>query len=67
MKVYQINYDLRNERNYPKLINRIKAYGIWDKPLESCWLIATEQSATEVRNNLASVIDFHEFVNSSVL
>ena len=57
MKVYQINYDLRNQRNYPKLINQIKAYGTYAKPLESCWVIATDQTARQVRDNLASVMD----------
>lgn len=57
MKVYQINYDLRNERNYPKLISQIKAYGTYAKPLESCWVIATDQTSRQVRDNLASVMD----------
>lgn len=57
MKVYQINYDLRNQRNYQDLITKIKSYGIWAKPLESCWLIATEQSASQIRDTLASVMD----------
>ena len=57
MKVYQINYDLRKQRDYSSLIKQIKAYGTYAKPLESCWLIATDQSATQVRNNLASVMD----------
>lgn len=57
MKVYQINYDLRNQRNYQDLITKIKSYGIWAKPLESCWLIATEQSASKIRDTLASEMD----------
>ncbi|MDO6568618.1 CRISPR-associated protein Cas2 [Alteromonas sp. 1_MG-2023] len=57
MKVYQINYDLRNQRNYQDLITKIKSYGTWAKPLESCWLIATEQSASQIRDTLASVMD----------
>ncbi|MCC5853706.1 MAG: hypothetical protein JJU30_12765 [Alkalimonas sp.] len=57
MKVYQINYDLRNQRNYQDLIIKIKSYGNWAKPLESCWLIVTEQSATQIRDTLASVMD----------
>lgn len=29
MKVYQINYDLRKQRNYDELYKKIKAYGTW--------------------------------------
>ncbi len=29
MKVYQINYDLRKQRNYEELYKKIKAYGTW--------------------------------------
>lgn len=29
MKVYQINYDLRKQRNYEALINKIKSYTEW--------------------------------------
>ncbi len=57
MKVNQINYDLRNQRNYQDLIAKIKSYGTWAKPLESCWLIVTEQSASQIRDSLSSVMD----------
>lgn len=29
MKLYQIAYDLRKQRNYQGLYDRIKAYGTW--------------------------------------
>lgn len=57
MKVYQINYDLRKQRNYSNLIDKIKAYGTWANPLESCWIIVTEQSASQIRDTLVSVMD----------
>ena len=57
MKVYQVNYDLRNKRNYQDLITKIKSYGIWANPLESCWLVATEQTASQIRDTLSSVMD----------
>lgn len=57
MKVYQINYDLRKNRDYTSLFNKIESYGTWAKPLESCWIIATNQSAEQLRDSLASVID----------
>lgn len=57
MKVYQINYDLRKQRNYSNLIDKIKDYGTWANPLESCWVIATEQSASQIRDTLVSATD----------
>ena len=56
MKVYQISYDLRKQRDYAALYERIKTYH-WCHPLESCWVIATQQSATQVRDNLVQVMD----------
>ncbi|EML8047408.1 hypothetical protein WAA37_006300 [Pseudomonas aeruginosa] len=57
MKLYQIAYDLRKQRNYQALYDRIKAYGTWCRPLESTWIVATSQSATQVRDNLQAAMD----------
>ena len=57
MRVYQISYDLRKQRNYDALYERIKQYGSWCHPLESSWVIATQQTALQVRDNLAQVMD----------
>lgn len=57
MALYQINYDLRNQRNYDPLFERIKAYGTWCHPLESTWVVSTSQSATQVRDNLRQAMD----------
>lgn len=57
MKLYQITYDLRKQRNYQALYDRIKAYGTWCRPLESTWVIATNQSAVQVRDNLKAAMD----------
>jgi hypothetical protein len=57
MRLYQITYDLRKQRDYPSLHERIKAYGTWCRPLESTWIIATTQTAVQVRDNLNSVMD----------
>lgn len=56
MKVYQIDYDLRNQRNYPALIERIKTYRHVN-PLESTWIIASNQTASEVHDHLKKVMD----------
>ena len=57
MSLYQINYDLRKQRNYELLYERLKGYSMWCRPLESCWVISTTQSATQVRDQLREVID----------
>lgn len=58
MKIYQIDYDLRNpQRNYEDLYKRIKSYGSWCHPLESTWLISTDQSAAQVHSHLFGVMD----------
>jgi len=57
MKVYQISYDLRKQRDYDPLYERIKAYGNWCHPLESTWVITTTQSAAQIRDYLAGVMD----------
>ena len=57
MKLYQITYDLRKQRDYQSLHQRIKAYGTWCRPLESTWIVPTNQSAVQVRDNLFAVMD----------
>ncbi|WP_285428816.1 hypothetical protein [Pseudomonas sp. lyk4-R2A-8] len=57
MKLYQINYDLRKKRDYQSLSERIQAYGTWCRPLESTWVVATTQTAAQVRDNIKAVMD----------
>lgn len=57
MKLYQISYDLRKQRDYQSLYERIKAYGTWCHALESTWIIATTQTAAQVRDNLKAAMD----------
>lgn len=57
MAVYQINYDLRKQKDYSSLIEHIKSYGTWCHPLESAWIIVTNQSAVQVRDHLKTVMD----------
>lgn len=56
MKVYQIDYDLRNNRNYEALYERIRKYKHC-RPLESSWVISTEQSAAQIRDYLKGAMD----------
>lgn len=57
MAVYQINYDLRKQRNYEALYERLKSYPSRSRPLESCWIISTSQSASEIRDYLIGAMD----------
>lgn len=57
MKIYQIDYDLRKQRNYDELYKRIKSYGTWCHPLESTWFVKTNQTAAQVRDYLLSALD----------
>ncbi len=57
MKTFLISYDLIGQRDYPELIEAIKQYPFWAKPLESLWLIKTNETAAQVRDYLKSHID----------
>ena len=57
MTAYVVSYDLVKTRDYTKIINAIKAYGNWCKPLESFYIIETHQTVIQVRDNLRRFID----------
>jgi hypothetical protein len=57
MKLYQIDYDLRKQRDYKPLIDRIRGYGTYCHALESTWVIATDQTAAQVRDYLYQAMD----------
>ena len=57
MTVYQIDYDLRKQRNYEALYERLKSYPLWCRPLKSTWVISTSQSAMQVRDYLKAAMD----------
>lgn len=56
MSVYIISYDLIDEKNYTRIIEKIKEYP-WAKPLESFWLVKTNNSASHIRDSLTKVVD----------
>jgi hypothetical protein len=53
---YIISYDLIEGSNYEKLIETIKAYKIWAHLTQSTWAIVTEVSASQIRDDLLSLI-----------
>lgn len=63
MKTYLISYDLRipeSSEDYKILINKIKTYPNWAKPLKSVWFVKTSKTASKVRDDLRSVTDFND-------
>lgn len=57
MSVYQINYDLRNKRDYQALYDKLESYKAWCKPLESCYLIRSDLDVRTILNDLKPAID----------
>ncbi len=56
--IYFVTYDLIEPGQiYEKLIKKIKEYDGWAKLGYSCFLIKTEKSAVEVRDELETCID----------
>lgn len=58
MKSYIVVYQLENSSNdYSKISEKLKSYSGWAKPFDRTWLIKTDKSAVEIRNELASSIE----------
>lgn len=57
MKVYQINYDLRNQRDYERLHEKIQSLGNWAHVLNSCWVIESNMTAAQIRDALVAAMD----------
>lgn len=52
-KFYVISYDLKTPgRDYSSLYDAIKSYQEWQHPLESTWIIYTEDSADSISSSL---------------
>jgi hypothetical protein len=61
MRSYLISYDLKQPvRDYPRISKAIMAYGYYCKVLESTWIIRTQQTAAQVRDNLQRHVDAND-------
>jgi hypothetical protein len=59
----QINYDLRAPgRNYQPLYDYIKSFSGWCHLLESLWLVKTNKTAVQVRDELNRLVDANDKV-----
>ena len=58
MKTYIITYQLDNYKAiYPHISEKIKSYGKWAKPFNRTWIVKTDKSAVELREELSSIIN----------
>lgn len=61
MAAYIVCYDLHKEgQNYKCLEEKLQAYGAHWNAQRSVWLIVTNQTAVQVRDNLASCLDSND-------
>lgn len=62
--ILQINYDLNKPgQNYEDLIKKIKSIGSgYARPCESCWLIYTNKTPTEVGEALRPYMDSNDIL-----
>lgn len=61
MNTLLIGYDLnRDGQNYQDLIEAIKGYGTWWHHLDSTWLIKTDKTVVQVRDQLKAHIDSND-------
>lgn len=68
MKSVIVTYDLRAPgRDYSSLYDKFKAYPAWAKITESTWLLKTDKSCVDVRNDIDSALDSNDriFVTES--
>lgn len=57
MKTLLVGYDLNSPgQNYSDLIERLERFRYWHH-LDSTWLVRTQMSATELRDDLRRLID----------
>jgi hypothetical protein len=63
MNTIQINYDLKKPgRNYEPLYDYLKSYATRCPLLDSCWLVRTTKSASQVRDELKDLVDRNDEV-----
>ena len=61
MGTYVIAYDLHKKgQNYDGVIKKIKSYGTWCHLQGSVWLVKTNSSAVNIRDNISSCLDAND-------
>jgi CRISPR/Cas system-associated endoribonuclease Cas2 len=61
MSSYIVTYDLMQQgQNYTSIRAKLKAYGTWCHLQGSVWIIATAQTAMQIRDNLRACLDAND-------
>ncbi|GAA2575501.1 hypothetical protein [Microbacterium binotii] len=61
MSIFVVTYDLSAPgRNYNDLIDHLKSYGTYSRPVESTWLISTSMNAGQVRDAAKKYLDAND-------
>jgi hypothetical protein len=61
--IVSISYDLKQpHRDYSKVISAIKDMGAWCKPLESYWIVDTNLTVGQVRDQVQGAVDGNDSV-----
>ena len=63
MNTYLVSYDLglpETYNDYKILIEYIKSYSRWAKPLQSVWFIKTEKNVAQVRDEIKALVDSND-------
>lgn len=61
MSILMVSYDLVTPgRDYADLYDALKAYGTWARPVESVWLIETDDTTGDVRDELLQHVDAND-------
>lgn len=63
---FLISYDLgvpETAEDYKKIINYIKSFGNWAKPLQSVWLVkSSTKGCADIRDDIKKLIDSNDKV-----
>lgn len=63
METYLISYDLgvpETSEDYKKLIDCIKSFGDWAKPLYSVWFVKSNKTTSEIRDKIKEETDAND-------
>lgn len=61
MNKYLVSYDLIGpDRDYEAIKEKLRSYSPRAKPLESVWIIKTDKSAEEIRDDLKTAVDSND-------
>lgn len=61
MSNFIVTYDLlAPDKDYEELISAIKDYGTYSKVTESCWIIKSSKSSSQILEHLKNHIDFND-------